>query len=184
MTSPLNIDYKKLLGNWAREHQLDININRLLSSNKGKEAKLIVRLCKQHEKPNPLNAVFLTRLESIDATDYLALTELYLSVFYPSDLRAVDSLLKTHKGQEKELFSKLAHNFNSCNPLELPSLVDYHQILTSFFELVDPQRVSEVESCLEKCKGRETILFAVLSKEYKNSNPLNEVFISRMASIK
>lgn len=89
------------------------------------------------------------------------------------------------EGNEKEMFSKLAQNFNACNPFDLSSdaEVDYNQLLTTFFSTVDPERVSEVNSILEKCNGRETILFAVLSKEYNQQNPLNAVFLSRVESI-
>lgn len=83
------------------------------------------------------------------------------------------------------MFSKLAQNFNACNPFDLSpeEEVDYNQILTAFFSTVDPERVSEVNATLERCKGRETILFAVLSKEYQQPNPLNAVFALRVESI-
>jgi hypothetical protein len=89
------------------------------------------------------------------------------------------------EGNEKEMFSKLAQNFNACNPFDLSpeAEVNYNQLLTTFFSTVDPERVSDVDATLEKCKGRETILFAVLSKEYRQPNPLNGVFLSRVESI-
>eukprot|EP00804_Cyclotella_cryptica_P005596 CCRYP_003074-RA/>CCRYP_003074-RA protein AED:0.03 eAED:0.03 QI:2763/1/1/1/1/0.66/3/74/286 len=182
----IGIDYAKVLGEWAKENELnDINVKVLLQKNKGKEPKLFVRLAKKYNKPNALNDIFRSRASGIDSTDYHALTELYLSVFYPSDLGECNRLLKKYEGEEKELFSKLAQNFNACNPFDASSEaeVDYNKILTTFFSTVDPDRVSEVNATLEKCKGRETILLAVLSKEYQQPNPLNAIFATRVESI-
>lgn len=92
--------------------------------------------------------------------------------------------MQQYKGREKELISKLQVNFNACDVSTDPSSdVDYHDILTNFLKMSDPERLHEVDSILEKCKGRETILFAVLAKEYKLPNPLNQVFLARVQSI-
>jgi hypothetical protein len=90
--APYMIDYNKILACWAKQHKLDINVNELLNKSKGKEFKLCLRLSNQYGKPNPLNNIFQSRLESIDATNYRKLTELILSVFYPSELSEVRSL--------------------------------------------------------------------------------------------
>ena len=150
----------------------------LISRNKGKETKLCLLLAKQHGKPNPLNEIFQTRLQNIDTTNTRKQIELYLSVFYPSDLGEVDNLMNQYRGREKELISKLQSNFHVCDTTGPASEVDYQAILTKFLTQADPERVNDVDSILEKCKGRETILFSVLSKEYKLPNPLNDVFIS------
>ena len=176
------INFKKAIDAWADKYSIDINVDELLSKSMGKEEKLCLRLAKQHNKPNALNSIFVSRLSTIDPTNYQALTKLYLSVFFPSDLNEVDNLMKRFKGKENELILKLQSNFNASAAIDPSSEVDYHMILTAFLKDIDPKRIYEVDPILEKCKGREAILFAVLAKEYKASNPLNKVFISRMKS--
>jgi hypothetical protein len=178
-----SIDYKKALACWAKEHSVNINVNALLSKSKGKETKLILRLAKQYDKPNPLNGAFKAHIQDIDITNHRKVVELYLTIYYPSEADQLDNLVKQYEGNEKELISKLQTNFNACDVVDPASEVDYKEILTKFLTMADQERVNEVESTLEKCKGRETILFAVLSKEYKLPNPLNEVFVSRVNSI-
>lgn len=177
------VDYKKILTNWAKEHGIEINAASLLSKSKGKEEKLLLRLAKQYDKPNPLNGVFRAKVQNINSEDYRKVTELYLSIFYPSELGELDTLMLRYKGDEKSLISKLQANFNACDVADPKSTVDYAGILTKFLNDADKDRVDEVESTLAKCQGRETILFAVLSKEYKRPNPLNDVFLSRVDSI-
>ena len=180
------IDYKKVLTSWSQQHNLDLDVSLLISKNKGKgkEPKLCLLLAKQYGRPNPLNEIFQTRLQNIDATNIRKQIELYLSVFYPSNLGEVDNLMNQYQGRENELISKLQSNFHACGTTkDQASEVDYQAILTKFLTKADPERVSEVDSILEKCKGRETILFSVLSKEYKLPNPLNDVFVRRVKSI-
>jgi hypothetical protein len=177
------VDYKKVLTSWAKENGIEINAASLLSKSKGKEHKLFLRLAKQYDKPNPLNGVFKAQVQNINTEDYRKVAELYLSIFYPSEAGELDALMLRYKGDEKNLIAKLQANFNACDVVDPNSIVDYAEILTKFLNDADKDRVSEVESTLAKCQGRETILFAVLSKEYKLPNPLNGVFLSRVDSI-
>jgi hypothetical protein len=102
----IGIDYTKVLDEWAKENELDnINVYSLLERNKGKESKLFVRLAKKYNKPNALNDIFRSRARVIDTSDYHALTELYLSVFYPSDLGECGRLLKKYEGKAVSLLT-------------------------------------------------------------------------------
>lgn len=85
-----------------------------------------------------------------------------LSVYYPVDIGEVGPLLRSYDGNERELILKLQTNYNACE-VALPSETDYHQILTEFFNDVDPERATEVAQILAKvcfniCDLYQTIL--------------------------
>ncbi|KAL7550605.1 hypothetical protein ACHAWF_013827 [Thalassiosira exigua] len=195
---PKPIDYRRLLTIFFDKYDPEMvsEVDELLNKNSGKEPKLCLILAKKYEKSNPLNAVF-TRLVGSESTgtdgrrDYLALTKLYLSVFFPQDVGQAEALCGTYAGKEKKLFKKLAANFHAIDPMKMPSAaradkaddsrtVDYKEVLTTFYERHDKEKVADVEDTLSKCRGKEAILFAVFAKEYDTENALNVVFKDRL----
>jgi hypothetical protein len=51
--------------------------------------------------------------------------------------------------------------------------VDYKSILTAFLLEHDPEQAMEAEEILNKCVGKEAILFSVFAAQYDTSNALN-----------
>jgi len=87
----------------------------------------MLMLAIKHDSSNPLNAVYLKyhgRLSNEQLEDYTVLTTLYLSVFRPSDVAEVDTLLEKYKGKEEELFSKLVSSFPTVRVLCTSSVAD------------------------------------------------------------
>ena len=183
--SSKHMDYKHILTKFYKENDpgMITEVESFLLKYKGKEAKFFLILAKKYRKPNPLNMVFESLLKEIDCKDYKALVELYLATFYPSCAGEAETLLTKYKGQEDELFKNLSSNFHACNPLKRPKPINYKQLLRNFYEDNDPEKVAEVDATLEKCKGKEAILFSVLAKKYEKPNVLNSVFHSRMKDI-
>ncbi|KAL3802476.1 hypothetical protein ACHAW5_009735 [Stephanodiscus triporus] len=61
--------------------------------------------------------------------------------------------------------------------------VDYKEILIAFFLKHDAEQTKEAEEILNKCVGKEAILFSVLAFKYDTSNALNSVFKERLKSV-
>ena len=151
----------------------------------------MLMLAKRYGTSNPLNAVYIklhSRLSEDELNNFSKLTNLYFSVFRPSDLAEVDSLLLRYKGNESDLFSKLATNFHAVNPLKLrvkKQSIDYKQYkqaLVAFFEQNDVSKVEEVDMILSKCAGKEAILFSVLAEKYQSMNGLDAMFRAQVES--
>lgn len=182
------INFKKLLTSfftrYDRKRVKDVDL--LLKRNEGKEAKLCLMLAKKHDTSNPLNAVYVTyhaRLSAAELDDFATLATLYLSIFRPSDLAEVDTLLEKYKGKEDELFSKLASNFHAINPLNIRNVqqkIDYRQALKAFYEQHDVSKVDEIDATLAKSVGKEAILFSVLAEKYRAGNGLDPFLHARL----
>ena len=148
----------------------------------------MLMLAMKYDTSNPLNAVYVkyhSRLSQEQLDDYAALTSLYLSIFRPSDLAEVDTLLEKYKGKEDELFSKLASNFHAINPLKIRKIeqsIDYKQALVAFYEQHDATKVDEVAETLSKCVGKEAIIFSVLAEEHSAMNGLDPILKSSLES--
>lgn len=192
-------DYRKLLTYFFRKHSPGMvpKVDKLLDSYRGKEAKLMLMLAKKHDCSNPLNRIFVDRAPAglgdgggDRDRDYLALTTLYLSVFYPQDVDQAAALCKAYEGEEEEMFAKLSQNFHAINPLKMKKRsdeptawsrpVDYKRVLTGFYAEHDAGRVADVDQVLTKCKGREATLFSVFALKYDTENALNAVFEDRL----
>lgn len=149
----------------------------------------MLTMAKRFDCSNPLNRIFVDQFSPHDVYDddgYLALTRLYLSVFYPQDVDQARKLCIAHKGKEGELYKNLASNFRAINPLKMKKKkaddgpIDYEGVLTAFFRQHDKDRSSDAASVLCKCKGKESILFSVLALKYNSQNALNAVFENKL----
>ena len=150
-------------------------------------------LAKRYDCSNALNTVFVKLVmdEHHEDDNYLALTTLYLSVFFPQDVNEATKLCKRYK--KEELFKRLSSNFHAINPLKLDKNnaktlnstkpIDYKQLLTEFYHTNDESKVADVEETLAKLEGREAILFAMLATKYATTNALNSVFKERVKNV-
>lgn len=71
--------------------------------------------------------------------------------------------------------SKESSAFPPPKPPSAPdkgSITDYRQILSTFYQKHNPQKLGEVEKTLEKYKGREVEMFQKLAAKYKVPSPL------------
>ena len=163
----------------------------MLSKSKGKEAKLCLMLAKKYDCSNPLNAVFVKLVtdDHYEDDNYLALTTLFLSVFFPQDKSEATKLCQRYK--KEELFKRLSSNFHAINPLKIDRKIsevstkpiDYKQLLSEFYQENDESKVADVEETLAKLEGREAILFAMLATKYQTANALNSVFEERVKNV-
>ncbi|KAL7553465.1 hypothetical protein ACHAWF_016746 [Thalassiosira exigua] len=75
----------------------------------------------------------------------------------------------------------------SLTPVPGPSKtvndIDYKAVLTKFFQDNSPSKVKEVDSLLQKYKGKESDMFVGLAKKFNTQNALNEVFDSRVKGV-
>ena len=103
------IDYNKVLTAFFKKHDPKRlpDINKLLEKFKGKEPKLFLLLAKKYDCSNALNGVFVRQVtdEHLNDVNYLALTTLYLSVFFPQDVNEAEKLVAKHK--KEDLYKKL-----------------------------------------------------------------------------
>lgn len=185
---PKPVDYRRVLTYFLKKRDKNrlAEVDKLLASHKGKEPKLMLTLARKYDCSNPLNRIFVDRFSCPDRYDdagYLALTRLYLSVFYPQDVGEAPKLCQAYRGKEDELFRKLSSNFLAVNPLKTKKKkddddgrIDYDKVLTAVFEKHDKDKVADVAGILDKCKGKEAILFSVLALKYDAPNALNAVF--------
>jgi len=193
-------DFRKVLTYFFKKHNPSSvsKVDKLLNRYEGKESKLMLLLAKKYDCSNPLNRVFIDSVceANCDASNdeyYLALTTLYLSIFYPQDANQAEALCATYKGKEEEMYKKLSSNFHAINPLKMKKKtsgegdesiyerpIDYKKVLTGFYDKHDTDKVSDVDSILRKCKGREATLFSVFALKYSTSNALNAVFEDRL----
>lgn len=134
-----------------------------------------------------MNCVFVSAVTDEHFKDDLALTRLYLQVFFPQDVGEAEKLCK--KNKREDLFKKLSANFHAINPLKMKrgkaeelvaKPVDYKTALTKFYNEHDKEKVQEVDGELSKAKGKEAILFAVLAEKHNAPNALNAVFEERV----
>ena len=191
----MNIDYRRLLTSFLVKHDISLlsAVDAMLKKYKGKESKLMLVLAKKYDTSNPLNRIFLSCVTEEHFKDYVALTTLFLSIFYPQHVQEAAKLCLRHKGNEEKLFQKLSSNFLAINPLKMDRTackteeemmfsqpIDYKELLTAFYSTHDADKVEEVDDILSKCVGKEAILFSVLALKYSTSNALNAVFQERM----
>ena len=191
--SPGRINHKKILTAFFKKKDPEKiqDIDSMLSKSKGKEAKLFLMLAKRYDCSNALNAVFvkLVTNEHHEDDNYLALTTLFLSVFFPQDTSEAAKLCQRYK--KEELFKRLSSNFHAINPLKMDrnqapnstKPIDYKQLLTEFYHTNDDSKVADVEETLAKLEGRESILFAMLATKYSTTNALNSVFEERVKNV-
>lgn len=193
-----NIDYRRLLTAFYKKHDPKkiSGIDNVLLKCKGKEPKLCLMLAKKYDCSNPLNAAFMKQV-SDEHDDYVSLTTLYLSIFFPQDVGEAEKLCGKHK--KEDLFKKLASNFHALNPLKMSKQadeankdkdivkhqpIDYKELLIKFYSENNAEdKVAEVDEVLMKVKGRESILFSLLASKYETSNALNSVFEERVEDI-
>ena len=171
----------------------------MLKKYRGKEPKLMLILAKKYDTSNPLNRVFLSCVTDEHLKDYVALTTLFLSIYYPQNLQEAAKLCDRNKGNEEKLFKKLSSNFMAINPLKMDRTttttttcktgeemmmysppINYRDVLITFYTTHDADKVEEVDDILSKCIGKEAILFSVLALKYSTTNALNAVFEERM----
>ena len=100
------IDYTKVLTAFFKKHDPKRlqDVNTLLEKFKGKEPKLFLLLAKKYDCSNALNGVFVRQVTD-EHLNYLALTTLYLSVFFPQDVNEAEKLVAKHK--KEDLYKKL-----------------------------------------------------------------------------
>jgi hypothetical protein len=186
------VDYRHLVASFFRKHddKLISQTSKMLGKYRGKEPKLCLILAKKYQTANPLNRVFASQVTEEHYDDFVKLTTLFLSVFYPQDVNEAETLCSKHVGNEGELFGKLSSNFNAINPLTMDRpdkayacKIDYKAILVAFFLEHDAEQAREVEDILNKCVGKEAILFSVLATKHDTSNALNAVFRERMTIV-
>ncbi|KAL9181671.1 hypothetical protein ACHAXT_012014 [Thalassiosira profunda] len=191
--APPPIDYRRLLTLFFQKYDKKRanEVDALLKKHAGKESKLMLLLARKYDGSNALNAVFSKAVTDAHFEDHLALTQLYLSVFYPQDIAQAEALCAKYKGKEDTLFTKLSSNFCALNPLKkkddakepalTPQPVDYKGLLTAFFQEHDEAKVEEAEAMLAKCpRGKEEVLFSVLASQYSTTNALVSVFEERL----
>ena len=185
------VDYRLLLKCFLKKHdgRMISQLGKMLGKHRGKEPKLCLILARKYDASNPLNRVFVSRVTEEHFDDYVKLTTFYLSIFYPQDVDEAATLCSKNAGNEVELFKKLSSNFRAINPLTMDRPekqytrpVDYKSILTAFLLEHDPEQAMEAEEILNKCVGKEAILFSVFASQYDTSNALNAVFRERLAS--
>jgi hypothetical protein len=187
-----SVDYQLLLTCFLKKHdgRMISQLGKMLEKHKDKEPKLCLILARKYDASNPLNRVFVSRITEEHFDDYVKLTTLYLSIFYPQDVDEAATLCTKHVGNEGELFKKLSRNFHAINPLtmdrpekEYSRPVDYKAILIAFLLEHDPEQAMEADEILTKCVGKEAILFSVFAFKYDTSNALNAVFQERLTSV-
>jgi hypothetical protein len=192
LSSPTKpVDYRLLLTCFLKKHdgKMISQLGKMLGKHKGKESKLCLILARKYDASNPLNRVFVSRVTEEHFDDYVKLTTLYLSIFYPQDVDEAAMLCSKHVGNEGELFKKLSSNFYAINPLTMDrpekeySRPDYKALLIEFLLEHDPQQATEAHEILNKCVGKEAILFSVFAFKYDTSNALNSVFQERLTSV-
>jgi len=71
----------------------------------------------------------------------------------------------------------------SLSPTKAGNDVDYKSLLTKFYQVNAPAKVADVDSALQKYKGKEAEMFVSLAKKYTKPNALNEVFETRVKDI-
>ena len=195
----MNIDYRRLLTSFLAKHDITLisEVDNLLKKYRGKEPKLMLILAKKYDTSNPLNRVFLSCVTDEHLKDYVALTTLFLAIYYPQNLQEAAKLCDRNKGNEEKLFKKLSSNFMAINPLKMDRTttttcktgeemmmysppINYRDVLITFYTTHDADKVEEVDDILSKCIGKEAILFSVLALKYSTTNALNAVFEERM----
>jgi len=124
----------------------------------------------------------------INEVNYHTLLLDFYTKYNPSKISEVAKTLLKYKGQEVDMFSKLAAKYKVPNPLDAkgtkinieasssiypPSSKDYHSILSKFYLKYNPSKIGEVQKTLNKYRGHEFTLFQKLSSKYNVENPLN-----------
>lgn len=81
---------------------------------------MFVALAKKYSKPNALNEVFEARVKDadVDKSDWLALLQLYLSVYNPSRIGQAESMIDKYKGKERQMFKAFAAKWYACDPTD------------------------------------------------------------------
>jgi hypothetical protein len=194
----MKIDYRRLLTSFLVKHDINLlsEVDTMLKKYRGKEPKLMLILAKKYDTSNPLNRIFLSCVTEEHLKDYVALTTLFLSIFYPQHTQEAAKLCLRNQGNEEKLFKKLSSNFLAINPLKMDRTtcntseemmfskpIDYNTVLTEFYMKHDAEKVEEVDDILTKCIGKEAILFSVLALKYSTTNALNAVFEERMKDV-
>lgn len=194
----MKIDYRRLLTSFLVKHDINLlsEVDMMLKKYRGKEPKLMLILAKKYDTSNPLNRIFLSCVTEEHLKDYVALTTLFLSIFYPQHTQEAAKLCLRNQGNEEKLFKKLSSNFLAINPLKMDRTtcntseemmfskpIDYSAVLTEFYMKHDAEKVEEVDDILTKCIGKEAILFSVLALKYSTTNALNAVFEERMKDV-
>lgn len=173
------------------DNKMISEVDTLLKKYSGKEPKLMLILAKKYDTSNPLNRIFISCVTEDHFNDYVALTTLYLSIFYPQHVGEAAELCLKNKGNEDRMFQKLSSNFLAINPLTMDRTrktgeeifdkpINYRQVLTTFYSEHDEEKVTDVDDILSKCVGKEAILFSVLAFKYSTTNALNDVFEERV----
>jgi hypothetical protein len=122
------IDYKKALIAFYEDNDPDKldEVEDTLIKCTGKEAILFNVLANKYQASNGLDPIFEAKLRDSDCNDYLALLQLYLSIYHPAYLVEAESMLSKHgSGGEERLFAMLATKFRATNPLTIWNKIEY-----------------------------------------------------------
>eukprot|EP00804_Cyclotella_cryptica_P018820 CCRYP_018694-RD/>CCRYP_018694-RD protein AED:0.05 eAED:0.20 QI:0/0.33/0.42/1/0.66/0.71/7/398/3423 len=113
-------------------------------------------------------------------TDYEEVLKKFFKVNAPEKLGDVDQYLQKYSGKEAEMFVALAKKYEQPNALNevflsrLPSVDKNNNLalLTLFLQVFNPARSGEASNLISKYKGKESEMFASLSRKYYACNPL------------
>jgi len=147
-----------------------------------------------NNKGTPLNQ---QSTDERQPTDYHQIMTQFYQKNNAAKLSEVTATLQKYKGREIRLFEKLAKIYKVPNPLKDATKesehvavnnernpigaqqahqnigkVDYHTVLTKFYQTYNPAKVGEVAKTLHKYKGLEPKMFAKLAQKYHALNPL------------
>merc|ERR1711966_397627 len=164
---------------------------KLLSRYKGKEAEMFAEYSSKWKTINPLEQPaaaspqtkpqnpFAPRLDKLSTNNVPAptpapspfATEVKSSA--PSDSFGKSSPAPSPFATQVKSSATEVKSSTPSDSLDKGSnTIEYHTLLTKFYEKHNAQKVPEVANNLEKYKGREPEMFAKLAQKYKTSNPL------------
>jgi len=101
------------------------------------------------------------------ATDIDPAVRLRLFKFYkqnkPEKIREIDTLLRKYRGKEEVMFKVLDKKYGSATVID-PAV---RLRLLKFYEQYQPEKISQIDTLLQKYRGKEEVMFKVLDKKYK-----------------
>ena len=138
-------------------------------------------LKESHEIGSLTDQTSLVQHNNNKSTDFKKILTQFYEKYNPAKTGEVTKTLERYKGNEKEMFEKLAKKYNVPNPLHLSQqrLVtssnspDFKAILIGFYQTHNPTKMGEIDKTLEKYKGHEEEMFEKLARKYSVPNPLS-----------
>jgi len=145
---------------------------KLLSKNKGKEADMFAEYSEKWRTCNPLEKPKSAKLTT-KPQNLFAAREPTTSAPAPSPFAPEVKSNQTSSAPAPSPFGEVKSTVTSGSSDVGATEINYHKLLTEFYQKHNPQKVPEVANTLSKYKGKESEMFSKLAQKYKTSNPLD-----------